>query len=147
MVKQVKKSIRRAKGKGPFMNPIAVNRARKIEQLKNKTSKVKRDRASPRLYMKGVFANFPRGKNHSNTNSALLRIDNVNTKDDAEFYIGKRCCWVYHGQKERKCVRWSKAPARRSTARAIRNALKVAAISARTDAIGAIRTGLERLAQ
>ena len=35
----------------------------------------------------------------------------------------------------------------RSTARAIRNALKVAAISARTDAIGAIRTGLERLAQ
>ena len=35
----------------------------------------------------------------------------------------------------------------RSTARAVRNALKVATISARTDAIGAIRQGLERLPQ
>ena len=113
----VKKTVRRAKGK-PFQNPIAVARARKIDSLQNKTTKVKRARASPRLYMKSVFSAFPRGMNHSNKSSCLLRIDNCNTMQDADFYVGKRCCYVYHGQKERKCVRWSKARARRSNTRA-----------------------------
>ncbi|PWS21393.1 hypothetical protein DKP78_23800, partial [Enterococcus faecium] len=52
-------------------------------------------------------------------NTALVRIENVTTKDDANWYNGKRICYVYHGQKQKRCVRWSKAPARRSNTRAI----------------------------
>ena len=102
-----------------FAGKVHVNRGKKIAQLKKKDSKVKRARTSPRLYMKATVAGFRRGLAAQRNDTALVRIDNVVTKKDAEFYVGKRICYVYHGYKEKRCVRWSKAPARRSNTRAM----------------------------
>ncbi|KAH9577263.1 Ribosomal protein L35A [Trypanosoma melophagium] len=102
-----------------FSGSLVANRAKKIQQLTKKTSTVRRNRNSPRLYMKGTLAGYTRGLHGQNKNTALVRIENVNTKDDATWYVGKRVCYVYHGYKMKRCVRWSKAPARRSNTRAI----------------------------
>merc|ERR1739841_305143 len=88
-------------------------------ELKNKTTRVNRARKSPRLYMKAVLQGYRRGLTHQNNNTAILRVDNVNTKQDAEFYVGKRVCYVYHGYKTKRCVRFTAAPKRRSNTRAI----------------------------
>ena len=118
MAAAVKKSVRRQKGKLNFGKGHAA-RERKIKSLKGKKESVKRARSSPRLFMKGTLASFRRGLNHQRKDTALIRIDDVNTKPDAEFYEGKRCCFVYHGYKEKRCVRFAKAPARRSNTRAL----------------------------
>ncbi|AAZ10809.1 60S ribosomal protein L35a, putative [Trypanosoma equiperdum] len=102
-----------------FSGSVAANRSKKIHQLTKKTTRVKRDRKSPRLYMKGTLAGYTRGLHGQNKNTALVRIENVNTTEDAKWYVGKRVCYVYHGYKIKRCVRWSKAPARRSNTRAI----------------------------
>ena len=102
-----------------FLGAVHANRAKKINQLKKKATKVNRARKSPRLYMKAVLAGYQRGLHGQNKNVALIRIDNVVTKDDAAFYAGKRVAYVYHGYKEKRCVRWAKAPARRSNTRAL----------------------------
>mmetsp|Transcript_31140 Transcript_31140/g.54139 ORF Transcript_31140/g.54139 Transcript_31140/m.54139 type:complete len:143 (+) Transcript_31140:51-479(+) len=98
---------------------VAINRSKKIAQLKKKTSKVNRARKSPRLYMKATLAGYRRGLHGQNKNTAIVRIENVTTKPDAEWYTGKRVAYVYHGKKTKRCVRWSKAPARRSNTRAM----------------------------
>jgi large subunit ribosomal protein L35Ae len=102
------------------MTSVSANRSKKIAQLKAKaTTRVKRARKSPRLYMKATLAGYKRGLHGQNKNTAIVRIENVNTKNDAEWYVGKRVCYVYHGKKTKRCVRWSKAPARRSNTRAV----------------------------
>jgi large subunit ribosomal protein L35Ae len=117
----LKKSQRRAKGKGPVFGENHLNREKKIAQLKAGKAKisVKRARSSPRLYMKATLAGFRRGLNNQRKDTALIRIDDVNTKQDAEFYAGKRVAYVYHGYKVKRCVNFSKAPARRSNTRAV----------------------------
>ncbi|EPY26853.1 large subunit ribosomal protein L35Ae [Angomonas deanei] len=69
--------------------------------------------------MKGTLAGYTRGLYGQTKQTSIIRVDNVNTREDAKWYVGKRVCYVYHGKKVKRCVRWSKAPARRSTARAI----------------------------
>jgi len=121
MAATLKQSQRRAKGKGPVFCTAHQEREKKIATLKTQKAKisVKRARASPRLYMKATLAGFRRGLNNQRKDTALLRIDDVNTKRDAEFYAGKRVAYVYHGYKVKRCVRWSKAPVRRSNTRAV----------------------------
>ncbi|CCW60647.1 unnamed protein product [Phytomonas sp. EM1] len=94
-------------------------RSKKLHQLAKKTSTVNRNRKSPRLYMKGTLAGYTRGLHGQVKKTALVRVDNVNTRSDADWYVGKRVCYVYHGYKVKHCVRWSKAPARRSNTRAL----------------------------
>ena len=118
---RIKKTARRVKGNSFPFNGIAARREKKIRQLggSGKKTLVRRNRGSPRLYMKAVLANYRRGLGKQNNQQAILRVDNVNSKDDAAFYTGKRCCYVYHGYKAKRCVRWNQAPARRSNTRAI----------------------------
>jgi large subunit ribosomal protein L35Ae len=94
-------------------------REHKIASLKKRSLKVKRARSSPRLYMKGTLAGYRRGLSRQVNHTGLIRIENVNNTQDAEFYVGKRVCYVYHGYKTKRCVRWAKAPSRRSNTRAI----------------------------
>ena len=120
MASGLKKSARRVKGK-PFFNKVHTARVEKLAALKSqvKDQKVKRARSSPRLYMKAVLQGYRRGLHGQRNDTAIVRIDDVNTKQDAEFYLGKRAAYVYHGYKEKRCVRWNQAPARRSNTRAI----------------------------
>ncbi len=112
------KNERRVKGK-PNLGKIQEVNQRRLKVLKGKKEQVQRRRSAPRLFMKATLANFRRGLNNQRKDTSILRIDDVNTKQDADYYTGKRCCYVYHGYSEKRGVRHAKAPARRGNTRAI----------------------------
>lgn len=61
-----------------------------------------RSTEGPRLYVKGVFVGYKRGLRTQQVNTALLKLQNVNTKEDVDFYLGKRVAYVYRAQKKDK---------------------------------------------
>ena len=50
---------------------------------------------SNRLYVKGVFTGYRRGKTIQHENTALLRIKGVNARKDAAYYFGKRVAYIW----------------------------------------------------
>jgi len=51
--------------------------------------------AGGRLYANSKLISFRRGKHNLKEDTALLRIENANTKEDATFYLGKKAVIVY----------------------------------------------------
>nr|ABN54485.1 ribosomal protein L35Ae [Oncopeltus fasciatus] len=51
-----------------------------------------------RLYAKAVFSGFQRGQRNQNENCALLSVEGCSTKTDSQFYVGKKCVFVYRGK-------------------------------------------------
>eukprot|EP00834_Sanchytrium_tribonematis_P001501 NODE_37_length_35953_cov_1.028037.p14 type:complete len:112 gc:universal NODE_37_length_35953_cov_1.028037:2817-2482(-) len=54
--------------------------------------------AGGRLYAHSKLISFRRGKHNLHEHTALLRIENANTREDSEFYLGKRAVIVYHAK-------------------------------------------------
>uniref|UniRef100_A0A0W0F177 Putative 60S ribosomal protein L33 n=1 Tax=Moniliophthora roreri TaxID=221103 RepID=A0A0W0F177_MONRR len=52
------------------------------------------------LYSKGRVLGHKRGKRNSRPNTSLLQIEGVATKEDAQFYLGKRVAFVYKAKRE-----------------------------------------------
>merc|ERR1712076_196365 len=74
--------------------------------------------SSGRLYAKAVFTGYKRGQRNQHENTALLQIQGSANKEDARWYVGKRCAYVYKaknktsvpGQTEKSAMRciWGK---------------------------------------
>ncbi|XP_003388997.1 PREDICTED: 60S ribosomal protein L35a-like [Amphimedon queenslandica] len=64
-----------------------------------------------RLYCKGVFLSYRRGKRNLHTQQSLIKIEGVESKPETEFYFGKRVAYVYKVQKRGK-ARGDKKPSK-----------------------------------
>ncbi|KAK1234260.1 60S ribosomal protein L33B [Marasmius sp. AFHP31] len=53
-----------------------------------------------KLYSKGRVLGHKRGKRNTRPNTSLLQIEGVATKEDAQFYLGKRVAFVYKAKRE-----------------------------------------------
>lgn len=72
-------------------------------QVRKRTKSFGLDKVGPapqrkgflRLYVKGVFTGFKRGLRNQEEHTAILRLQDVNSKDDALYYMGKKVAYVY----------------------------------------------------
>lgn len=51
--------------------------------------------APVRLWVKSKFLSFKRNRKNQTPNQAILRIENVNTPQDSQYYMGKRVVYIY----------------------------------------------------
>eukprot|EP00928_Gymnodinium_smaydae_P052644 TRINITY_DN366_c1_g1_i7.p2 TRINITY_DN366_c1_g1~~TRINITY_DN366_c1_g1_i7.p2 ORF type:complete len:123 (-),score=37.51 TRINITY_DN366_c1_g1_i7:62-430(-) len=76
-----------------------------VENKKAKAGK-KNVRQPVRLYCKGVITGYKRSKSNQYPSCALLKIEGVNTKEDTQFYFGKRVAYVYKAKREVKNTKY-----------------------------------------
>ncbi|KAL7751064.1 60S ribosomal protein L33B [Sorochytrium milnesiophthora] len=55
--------------------------------------------STSRLYCKARVLGFKRAKRAQSTNTSLIRIENVKTKEETDFYLGKRVAYVYKAER------------------------------------------------
>ncbi len=58
----------------------------------------------PRLYVKAVFSGFRRGKRTQDENHALVHIEGLNSRKEAQYYLGKRIVYVYRTKNGYKII-------------------------------------------
>ncbi|PIA14431.1 ribosomal protein L35Ae [Coemansia reversa NRRL 1564] len=54
------------------------------------------------LYSKGRFLGFKRGKRNQYEHTALVQLEDVNSKEETTFYAGKRIAYLYRAPTAKK---------------------------------------------
>jgi large subunit ribosomal protein L35Ae len=58
----------------------------------------------PRLYVKATFSGYRRGKSVQNENIVLVKIEGLNSKKEAHYYLGKRLVYIYKTKRGYKSI-------------------------------------------
>ncbi|XP_044020632.1 60S ribosomal protein L35a-like [Aphidius gifuensis] len=95
-----------------------------VKAVEEKTTKLSKRRKpqQKRLYAKAVFSGYKRGLRNQHESTALLSIEGCRVKEDADFYVGKRCVYVYKSQQKKDKVRaiWGKITRRHGCSGSVR---------------------------
>jgi large subunit ribosomal protein L35Ae len=51
--------------------------------------------SKPRLYVKGTFLGFKRGRRNTYHHTSLVKVDGVNDVNGGNFYVGKKIAYIY----------------------------------------------------
>ena len=58
----------------------------------------------PRLYVKGIFTGFRRNKVQTLNNQAILKLEGLNSKKEAQYYLGKKVVFIYKAKEGYKTI-------------------------------------------
>mmetsp|Transcript_16172 Transcript_16172/g.22783 ORF Transcript_16172/g.22783 Transcript_16172/m.22783 type:complete len:107 (+) Transcript_16172:70-390(+) len=62
----------------------------------------------PKLYVPGAILGYQRGLRTQNNHVSLIKIKGVDSKDDTDFYLGKKIAYITKGSDNKFRVNWGK---------------------------------------
>ena len=64
-------------------------------------TRYQKPKAKGRTYVKATFTGYKRALRNQREHTALMQLEHVFNKEDAQFYVGKKCVYMW---KSTKCV-------------------------------------------
>ena len=75
-----------------------------VKEVKEREIRKAQFGKGPRLYVKAVFAGFRRNKVWVLNNQAILKLEGLNDKKEAQYYLGKRVVFIYKAKDGYKTI-------------------------------------------